>query len=135
MFLKENDIEDEPEESEKSLDMMFDTPLSKYKKIKKIIRDKIKDLNEKLKIQRQLKSNDKNEIDLAKLNKDTLKSFGFKNQDIERILILYKKNPYNLEALFNLGYIFYKEEDFEKSEQYLKKVVDIDPNYKKKNCI
>ena len=133
--IKENEIENEESENERSIDFLFDTPLSKYKKIKKIIRDKIKDLNEKLKIQRQLKSNDKNEIDLAKLNKDTLKSFGLKNQDIERILILYKKNPYNLEALFNLGYIFYKEEDFEKSEQYLKKVVDIDPNYKKKNCI
>jgi tetratricopeptide (TPR) repeat protein len=129
--IKENDIEDDPEESEKSLDIMFDTPLSKYKQIKKIIRDKIKVVNEKLKIQRQLVSPESNEIDLAKLNKDTLKSFGFQNQDIERILILYKENPYNLEALFNLGYIFYKEEDFEKSEQYLKKIIEIDPNYKK----
>ena len=129
--IKENDIEDEPEESEKSLDMMFDTPLSKYKKLKKIIKDKIKAVNEKLKIQRQLVSPESNEIDLAKLNKDTLKSFGFQNQDIERILILYKENPYNLEALFNLGYIFYKEEDFEKSEQYLKIIIEIDPNYKK----
>ena len=132
--IKENIIieEDNQEnQSDKELEFLFESQLSNYQKLKQIIRKKIKKTNEELKKQKELNNEDKNEIELAKLSKDSLKSFGFKNSDIERILILYKENPNNLEALFNLGYIFYKEEEFEKSEEYLKKVVEINPNYKK----
>jgi tetratricopeptide (TPR) repeat protein len=131
--IKENYIEDEKSDSitENELEKLFNSPLSQYKKIKQIIRQKIKEANEKLAIQREINNDDKNEMQLAKLSKDNLKSFGFKNSDIERILLLYRKNPNNLEALFNLGYIYYKEEEFEKSEEYLKRIVEINPEYKK----
>ena len=131
--IKENHIEEKKQDSQsdKELESLFNSPLSQYKKLKQIIKQKIKDANEKLEIERELNNDDKNEMQLAKLSKDTLKSFGFKNSDLERILILYRKNPNNLEALFNLGYIYYKEEEFEKSEEYLKKIIEINPNYKK----
>ena len=132
-IIKENDIsmENPNSESGRQVDSFFDSPLSKYNKLKQIILQKLKETNQKLEIQRGLINEDNNEVQLAKLNKDTLKSFGFKNADIERILILYRKNPNNLEALFNLGYIYYKEEEFMKSEEYLKKLIEINPYYKK----
>jgi tetratricopeptide (TPR) repeat protein len=131
--IKENHIseDDEKSKSEKEIESFFQSPLSQYNKLKQIIRQKLKETNEKLELQRALINEDNNELQLAKLSKDTLKSFGFKNSDIERILILYRKNPNNLEALFNLGYIYYKEEEFEKSEEYLKRIIEINPNYKK----
>ena len=122
---KSKDIEN------KDFEYIFKGPLTQYKKIKKIIKYKLKDTNNNLQFKHEELSDEKNEINLAKLNKDTLKSFGFKNSDIENILILYRKDPQNLEALFNLGNIYYKEEEFEKSEEYFKKIIDINPNYKK----
>ena len=131
--IKENNISYEKPNSisEKDNESIFQSPLSQYNKLKQIIKKKLKETNDKLKIQHGLLNDDKNEIQLEKLSKDTLKSFGFKNSDIERILILYRKNPNNLEALFNLGYIYYKEEEFEKSEEYFKKIIEINPYYKR----
>ena len=131
--IKDNYIEEEKIESisENELENLFNSPISQYKKIKQIIRQKIKEAEEKIAIQREINNDDKNDMQLAKLSKDNLKSFGFKHSDIERILLLYRKNPNNLEALFNLGYIYYKEEEFEKSEEYLKRLVEINPDYKK----
>ena len=132
-IIKENDIsmENPNSQSGKEMGSFFDSPLSKYNKLKQIIIQKMKETNQKLEIQRGLMNEDKNEFLLAKLNKDTLKSFGFNNEHIERILILYKKNPNNLEALFNLGYIYYKEEEFMKSEEYFQRIIEINPYYKK----
>ena len=135
-FIKENNISIEKpksksEKESKENESIFHSPLSIYNKLKQIIKQKLKETNDKLKIQHGLISEDKKEVQLEKLSKDTLKSFGFKNADIERILLLYKKNPNNLEALFNLGYIYYKEEEFEKSEEYFKKIIEINPYYKR----
>jgi tetratricopeptide (TPR) repeat protein len=130
--IKENNISYEnPKSVSDNNDSILNSPLSQYNKLKEIIRQKLKETNEKLKIQQGLMNDDKNEIQLEKLSKDTLKAFGFKNDDIERIILLYRKNPNNLEALYNLGYIYYKEEDFEKSEEYFKRVIEINPFYKK----
>ena len=131
--IKENNIsyENPKSISDKGNDSFLNTPLTQYNRLKEIIRQKLKETNEKLKIQQGLMNDDKNEIQLEKLSKDTLKAFGFKNDDIERIILLYRKNPNNLEALYNLGYIYYKEEDFEKSEEYFKRVIEINPFYKK----
>ena len=137
--IKENQIEDEKKksksqsqsQSQNELEGLFKSPLSQYKKIKQIIQQKLKEAKSNLELQRGILNDGKNETQLSKLNKDTLKSFGFKNSDIEHILILYRKNPNNLEALFNLGYIYYKEEEFEKSEEYFKRILEINPNYKK----
>ena len=131
--IKEKNIsyENLKSKTEKDVESFFQSPLTQYNKLKQIIRQKLKEANEKLEIQRGLTNEDNNELQLAKLSKDTLKSFGFKNSDIERILVLYRKNPNNLEALFNLGYIYYKEEEFEKSEEYLKRIIEINPHYKK----
>ena len=132
--IKENNISYENPKSisdNNNNESFFNSPLSQYNRLKEIIRQKLKETNEKLKIQQELMNDDKNEIQLEKLSKDTLKAFGFKNDDIERIILLYRKNPNNLEALYNLGYIYYKEEDFEKSEEYFKRVIEISPGYKK----
>jgi len=129
--IKESLEDDKKSKSDQELEELFQSPLSQYKKLKVIIKQKLKETKKNMQLQRGLMNDDNNELQLMKLNKDTLKSFGFKNSDIERILILYRKNPNNLEALFNLGYIYYKEEEFEKSEEYFKKIIDINPNYKK----
>ena len=35
------------------------------------------------------------------------------------------------QALYNLGYIYYKEEEFIKSEEYFQKIIELNPKYKK----
>ena len=44
-------------------------------------------------------------------------------------MVLQNKNKNSLEALFNLGYIYSKEEEFIKSEEYFKKVIELNPKH------
>ena len=120
--------------SEKDLEEQFQyqTPLFKYKKLKEIIIKKLKKVKEDIRIEKQnLIKYQNGDSNLDDLCSDNLHSFGFKHDFIEKILTLQNKNKNNLEVLFNLGYIYYKEEEFLKSEEYFKKLIAINPEYKK----
>ena len=120
--------------SEKELEEQFQyqTPLFKYKKLKEIIKKKLKKVKEDIRIEKQnLIKYQNGDSNLDDLCSDNLHSFGFKHDFIEKILTLQNKNKNNLEVLFNLGYIYYKEEEFLKSEEYFKKLIAINPEYKK----
>ena len=120
--------------SEKELEEQFQyqNPYYKYKKLKEIIKKKLKKVKEDIRIEKQdLIKCQNGDSNLEDLCKDNLHSFGFKHEFVEKILMLKHKNKNNSEVLFNLGYIYYKEEEFLKSEEYFKKLIEINPEYKK----
>ena len=118
--------------SEKEIEQQFKSPLFKYEQLKQIIKKKLKKVNEDLRIEHQGIFRSQNaDSTLEDLGMDNLRSFGFKKDYIEKILVLQSKNKDNLESLFNLGYIYYKEEEYLKSEEYFRRVIELNPEYKK----
>ena len=113
------------------------TSLFNYKKLKNIIKKKLKKVNEELHIQKHVvkvgknNNNDSDNTDLENMERDNLYSFGFRHDFIEKLLNLQSKNQNSIELLYNIGYIYYKEEEFIKSEEYFKRVVEMNPDYKK----
>ena len=118
--------------SQKELAEQFQSPIYKYNKLKQIIKKMLKKVNEDIRIEQQDTSKVQNvDPNFQDLNNDNLRSFGFKHDYIEKIMVLQNKNKNSLEALFNLGYIYYKEEEFIKSEQYFQKIMELNQKYKK----
>ena len=68
---------------------------------------------------------------IAKLDIDNINSFGFNEAEIKNLLQIYKKDENNVEALYHLGMINFKEEDFPKAEEFFLKVRDLNPNYQR----
>jgi len=131
MYIKESSLEGKSK-SEKELEDLFQSPLSHYKKLKQIIQKKLKKVQEDIIIERQDIIKEQNtDSTFEDIGKDNLRSFGFKHDYIEKILVLQNKNKNNIEALFNIGFIYYKEEEFAKSEEYFKKVQEINPEFRK----
>ena len=118
--------------SEKELEDLFQSPLSHYKKLKQIIQKKLKKVQEDIIIERQdITKGQNTDSTFEDIGKDNLRSFGFKHDYIDKILVLQNKNKNNIVALFNIGFIYYKEEEFAKSEEYFKKVQEINPEFRK----
>ena len=69
--------------------------------------------------------------DLVQLDMDKINSFGFNAAEIRNLLQLYKNDQNNIDALYHLGMINFKEEEYVKSEEFLLKVHKIDSEYKK----
>ena len=135
-FIKQNYIKESSRysksKSDKELEDLFQSPLSQYKKLKQIIQKKLKKVQEDIIIERQdITKGQNTDSTFENIGKDNLRSFGFKHDYIEKIMVLQSKNKNNIEALFNLGYIYYKEEEFAKSEEYFKKVQEINPDFRK----
>ena len=133
-LIKQNYISESSHKTKtsKENEEQFQSAFSRYQKLKQIIKEKLKKVNEDIRIEQQGITKEQNSyLGFENFNRDNLRSFGFKNDFIEKLLILQNKNKDNVEVLFNLGYIYYKEEEFTKSEQYFNKVLIIDPEYKK----
>ena len=134
--IKHNEIKEPSHQSEskseKEIEEKFQTPLFKYNQLKQIIKKKLKKVNEDLRIEHQGITKCQNPDSIfGDLDIDNLSSFGFKRDFIEKIMVLQSKKKDSPEVLFNLGFIFYKEEEYLKSEEYFKKVLEINPEYKK----
>ena len=118
--------------SDKELENNIKSPLLNYQKLKAIIKQKLKKANEDMRIEQQgFVKGQNTDSAFEDIGRDNLRSFGFKHDFIEKIMELQSKSKDNVEVLFNLGYIYYKEEEFTKSEEYFKKVLEINPEYKK----
>ena len=133
-LIKQNYInESSPKtKTEKDYEEKFQSAYSGYQKLKQLLKKKLKKVNEDIRIEQQGITKEQNtDLGFENFSRDNLRSFGFKHDFIEKLLILQNKNKDNVEVLFNLGYIYYKEEEFTKSEQFFNKVLTIDPEYKK----
>ena len=116
----------------KEYEEQLQSPYSHYQKLKQIIKKKLKKVTEDIRIEQTGIPKEQNaDTGFENFGRDNLRSFGFKHDFIEKLLILQNKNKDNVEVLFNLGYIYYKEEEFTKSEQFFNRVLIIDPEYKK----
>ena len=116
----------------KEYEEQLQSAYSHYQKLKQIIKKKLKKVTEDIRIEQTGIPKEQNaDAGFENFGRDNLRSFGFKHDFIEKLLILQNKNKDNVEVLFNLGYIYYKEEEFTQSEQFFNKVLIIDPEYKK----
>ena len=116
----------------KEYEEQLQSAYSHYQKLKQIIKKKLKKVTEDIRIEQTGIPKEQNaDAGFENFGRDNLRSFGFKHDFIEKLLILQNKNKDNVEVLFNLGYIYYKEEEFTKSEQFFNRVLIIDPEYKK----
>ena len=66
---------------------------------------------------------------ISKLNKDDITSFGFKEEEIKTLIQVYKKNENSIEAIYKLGLINFKVENYDKSFEFFMKVYELDKNY------
>ena len=133
-IIKQNYIKDSTHKSKtkKEYEEHFQSPYSHYEKLKLIIKKKLKKVNEDIRIeQRGIPKEQNSDSGFENFGRDNLRSFGFKHDFIEKLLFLRSKNKDNVEVLFNLGYIYYKEEEFTKSEEFFNRLLTIDPEYKK----
>ena len=111
---------------------------SHYDTLKKKLTHKIKEIE---KIQKSLsaenrlkeiESRDFNEFArISKLDKDNITSFGFNEAEISNLLQIYKKNQNSVEALYSLGLINFKVENYQKSEELFLKVHTLKPDYQR----
>ena len=107
-----------------------------YESIKKKIMHKIKEIEEIKKAnshsakQRELELRYLKDFStISKLNKDDITSFGFKEQEIKTLIQAYNKNENSIEAIYKLGLINFKVENYDKSFEFLMKVNELDKNY------
>ena len=70
---------------------------------------------------------------ISKLDTDNISSFGFNEDEIKNLLQIYKKNQDSVEALYSLGLINFKVENYSKSQELFLKVHGLDPNYQRSN--
>lgn len=92
-----------------------------------------KSLNESTKL-KEIESRDFKEFArISKLDTDNISSFGFNEDEIKNLLQIYKKNQDSVEALYSLGLINFKVENYSKSQELFLKVHELDPNYQRSN--
>ena len=107
-----------------------------YDSIKKKIIHQIKEaeklqkaLNESTKL-KEIESRDFKEFaKISKLDTDNITSFGFNEDEIKNLIQIHKKNKASVEALYSLGLINFKVENYKKSEELFLKAYELDPKY------
>ena len=105
-----------------SLKKKFIHKIKEIEKIKKSL-----DENAKLK---EIEARDFREFArISKLDTDNITSFGFNEEEIKNLLRIHKKNQNSVEALYSLGLINFKVENYKKSEELFLKVQELAPNY------
>ena len=122
----------------KNIDSKEKNTKAHYDSIKKKIIHKLKEvekiqkaLNESTKL-KELKSRDFREFaKISKLDTDNITSFGFNEDEISNLLQITKKNQNSVEALYSLGLINFKVENYRKSEELFLKVHKLNPDYQK----
>lgn len=110
--------------------------LSHYETIKKKIIRLLKEiektqkaLNESTRL-KEIESRDfKQFAKIAKLDTDNISSFGFNEDEIKNLIQICKKNENSVEALYSLGLINFKVENYKKSQELFLKVHELDPKY------
>ena len=111
---------------------------SHYESLKKNVTHKLKEiekiqkaLNESTKL-KEIESRDFREFaKISKLDTDNITSFGFNEDEITNLLQIYKKNQNSVEALYSLGLINFKVENYTKSEDLFLKVYKLNPDYQR----
>lgn len=101
--------------------------------LKKKLQEKIQEI----KLKRQFKYEDSDDdIDIGRLQQqpkldfDTIKALGYSEKDAQEFLNQLKADKNNVNALFNLAIIKYKEDKFEQAQKYFNQILSIKPNYK-----
>ena len=108
-----------------------------YSKLKKRIKEEINEVKAVKKNVKNMNLNsDRDEHDsnyphLNKIDLDTIKALGFDEKETKELVEKLKDDKNNLDALFRLGLIKFKEEDYIESEVFFKKIYSINNNYKK----
>ena len=108
-----------------------------YSKLKKRIKEEINEVKAVKKNVKNMNLNsDRHEHDsnyphLNKIDLDTIKALGFDEKETKELVEKLKDDKNNLDALFRLGLIKFKEEDYIQSEVFFKKIYSINNNFKK----
>ena len=107
-----------------------------YSKLKKKIKEEINEVQVVKKYSQNNPTSDRNDPDgssprLNRIDLDTIKALGFDEKATKELIDKLKDDKNNLDALFSLGLIKFKEEDYIQSEVFFTKIYSIDPNYKK----
>ena len=111
---------------------------SHYDSLKKKVTHKLKEiekiqksLNESTKM-KEMESRDFREFaKISKLDTDNITSFGFNEEEITNLLQIYKKNQNSVEAIYSLGLINFKVENYKKSEDLFLKAHKLNPDYQR----
>ena len=118
----------------------FKSTSTHYDSIKKKIMHQLKEtektqkaLNESTKLKEIEQRDFKEFAKISKLDTDNISSFGFNEDEIKNLLQIHKKNMNSVEALYSLGLINFKVENYKKAEELLLKVHELDNTYQTAN--
>ena len=92
-----------------------------------------KALNESTKLKEIEQRDFKEFAKISKLDTDNISSFGFNEDEIKNLLQIHKKNMNSVEALYSLGLINFKVENYKKAEELFLKVHELDDKYQTAN--